>query len=313
MNYPTELYLDYLNDALIYETIYINYAADLVLREALPGAAEVAMQIKKLQASKAGITDPSQLAQINTQIQQLQGTAATAATAAAPGGVTAGRTAGGPGGPQSGADPSVAVTQTPVRDVPGGQSVGMPGGQKAAPTTPAPAGPTGTSSADAIAQNKAKVDMNPVTADTPVPGGDVSTLGQIKQGAADTVEKGKELAGDLATKAKEVGGDVVSKGAELGKQAGDVVSTKLQGLGTDPSVAGGVGSAIQAVTGSPLGLAALGGAAAFGGYKLYKRFMSKSASACRGYSGGDKTSCMRSYMDAKRNQAQTRGSAVGAT
>jgi hypothetical protein len=59
-------------------------------------------------------------------------------------------------------------------------------------------------------------------------------------------------------------------------------------------------------------MAALGGAAAFGGYKLYKRFLSKSARSCRGYSGASKTSCMKSYMNAKKGQTSARGTEVAA-
>ena len=80
--------------------------------------------------------------------------------------------------------------------------------------------------------------------------------------------------------------------------------------GVDPTLAKGLGDAL----GGPLGMAALGGAAAFGGYKLYKRFLSKSARSCRGYSGADKTGCMKSYMNAKKGQAATRGADIaGAT
>jgi hypothetical protein len=89
------------------------------------------------------------------------------------------------------------------------------------------------------------------------------------------------------------------------------VETGLQKIGVSPDTAAKVGTqaggAAQTVASSPLGMAALGGAAAFGGYKLYKRFLSKSARACRGYSGSQKTACMKSYMDAKRGQASSRG------
>jgi len=41
------------------------------------------------------------------------------------------------------------------------------------------------------------------------------------------------------------------------------------------------------------GKAAIGAAAAYGGYKLYKRYMSKAAKKCRGLSGDEKTLCLR--------------------
>jgi hypothetical protein len=285
MNYATEIYLDYLNNAVIYEAIYTDYVFDLIL-EVVPanaGVNPILAQIKQLQAQRAGVTDPSQLSQINAQISQLQGQVSNFFKV-----------------PAAQAAPSVAPTSAPVRSTPGGQATGTPGGQKTgAATKQAPA--QGTEKDLSAAQGTGPKDT------TNVPG--AQPPGVVPQDPS-LLTKAKDAAGDVADKAKEVGGDIVDKGAEIGKTVGDAASTGLQKMGADPGVAGGVSSAIQAVGGSPLGLAALGGAAAYGGYKLYKRFMSKSATACRGYSGGDKTACMKSYMDAKRNQAQSRGAAV---
>lgn len=104
----------------------------------------------------------------------------------------------------------------------------------------------------------------------------------------------------------------MSTAVDGGAGVAGAVQKGLHNVGVDPAAATSAGQTAGAVVGSPLGAAALGGVAAFGGYKLYKRFMSKSARACRGYSGGQKTACMKSYMDAKRGQTQSRGvEAVG--
>ena len=221
---------------------------------------------------------------------------------------------------------------------PGGSGAGavVPGTEKqlqAAQGAPKelPGATPGAPSAKAVAQNKQAVDMTPDPRDMPVPGGDVSTMGQVKQTAADTLEKGKELGAKGLEKGKELATqagekikaadtavkDVLPQGAQqaldtAGTAAGQTAQTVAGKLGAGADTAGAVGQAAQAVASSPLGLAALGGAAAYGGYKLYKRFLSKSATACKGYSGPDKTACMKSYMDAKRNQGQVRGAATPA-
>ncbi|MGD2071934.1 MAG: hypothetical protein PVG65_00385 [Candidatus Thorarchaeota archaeon] len=52
-----------------------------------------------------------------------------------------------------------------------------------------------------------------------------------------------------------------------------------------------------------LGAAVLVSLAIFGSYKVYKRFFSKAAKACRGLSGKDKSACMKKHKrDARMNQ-----------
>jgi hypothetical protein len=109
-----------------------------------------------------------------------------------------------------------------------------------------------------------------------------------------------------------VGGKAVDALGQAGQAASKGAETVASKLGASPETVSGVAGAAKAVASSPIGMAALGGAAAFGGYKLYKRFLSKSARACRGYSGTAKTSCMKSFMNAKKGQTATRGSEVAA-
>ena len=129
------------------------------------------------------------------------------------------------------------------------------------------------------------------------------------------MQQAQDVAGQAGTAVKGAYGtaqQTIAKGAETAVGA---AKTGAEKLGVSPETLAKVdpSSVAQAVT-SPIGMAAMGGAAAFGGYKLYKRFLSKSARACRGYSGDAKTSCMKSYMGAKKGQAATRGTDVaGAT
>ncbi len=139
-----------------------------------------------------------------------------------------------------------------------------------------------------------------------VAGQGIAATGQVMK-TADTAIKGvmqKDVTG--------IGQQAVTGLGKAGELAGKGAETVAGKLGAGPETVGAVGQAAQAVAGSPIGMAALGGAAAFGGYKLYKRFLSKSARACRGYSGGAKTSCMKSFMNAKKGQATTRGADVAA-
>jgi aryl carrier-like protein len=137
---------------------------------------------------------------------------------------------------------------------------------------------------------------------------------QIQQGYETSKQAASDVGQNIMSRAKDIAGHP-STPLPSGMAGPPVPGTGLAGaaqtgmtkLGVSPETAGGVGHAIQAIGASPLGFAALGGAAAYGGYKLYKRFLSKSATACRGYSGADKTACMKSFMTAKRNQAASRG------
>jgi hypothetical protein len=147
-------------------------------------------------------------------------------------------------------------------------------------------------------------------------------LASAKQSLGDVASHGVQAAGqamktsDTAIKGAMkqdvtgVGGKAVDALGKAGEVAGKGAETVASKLGASPETVSGVAGAAKAVVGSPLGMVALGGAAAFGGYKLYKRFLSKSARACTGYSGAAKTSCMKSYMNAKKGQASTRGAAV---
>lgn len=130
------------------------------------------------------------------------------------------------------------------------------------------------------------------------------------KGAMDTADTA--LKGAMKQDVTGVGGQAVDALSTAGQAAGKAATDVASKVGASPETAGAVGQAAQAVAGSPLGMAALGGAAAFGGYKLYKRFLSKSARACRGYSGAAKTSCMKSFMNAKKGQTSMRGAEVAA-
>lgn len=141
--------------------------------------------------------------------------------------------------------------------------------------------------------------------------GDVASQGVAATGQA-MQTAGTAIKGAMQKDVTGVGGQVVSGLGKAGEVAGKGAETVAGKLGAAPETAGAVGQAAQAVAGSPIGMAALGGAAAFGGYKLYKRFLSKSARACRGYSGTAKTSCMKSFMNAKKGQASARGADVAA-
>jgi hypothetical protein len=138
----------------------------------------------------------------------------------------------------------------------------------------------------------------------------VQTAVPAVKGAMDTADTA--IKGAMQKDVTGVGGQAVDALTTAGKTAGGAASTVASKVGASPETAGAAGQAAQAVVSSPLGMAALGGAAAFGGYKLYKRFLSKSARACRGYSGSAKSGCMKSFMNAKKGQASVRGADVAA-
>ena len=150
-----------------------------------------------------------------------------------------------------------AMTQPGYGASAAGKSAGATDITKAtwSPRTGGEGDPTGASSAKSIAQNKAGVSPSP--ADSPVPGGDVSTLGQLKQGAADTLASIKA------------------------------------GIN---SAADAVSSFAKTPAGWAVGGAALAALLAYGSAKTYKRFFSKAAGACRGMGGPAKTDCMKKYQ-----------------
>lgn len=303
MNYVTELYLDYLENKFIYEDIYNTFAVKYFIQEvASPEQLRSAISsqqstLNKLVQQKAdlmakGIDNPQIMGAIDAKIK------ATGSTI---------------GKMKDGLAKSPEMKGIP--DQPAGGST-----QADIPAAPVPKGTPTTTPGEIQAKAAAKppeVSVAPKEAPvTTTPGATPAPTGSQVPGVVpqhpSLATQAQQTAGDLTSKAGEVGKSIVAKGAEVSKDVGGAVSTGLQKIGASPETGGAASSAIQAIGSSPLGLAALGGAAAFGGYKLYKRFMSKSATACRGYSGADKTACMRSYMDAKRNQAQTRGAEAGA-
>lgn len=320
MSYLTESYLDFLDNQILYEYMYFEKAINYFSEQGTAGTplnpaqisqhlAKTAEYIKGLTAQKARFSHmPEVVKKIDVKL---------ASAEKARDMLTKGKAS--------------ALVDPRHAPVPGGEVT---------PPAAAPKPP-------------------PVTADTPVPGGDVSKLGQIQQAAKDTGEKvvagakqagekvvqGAKSAADTAVqkvqgadtavtgamakaplgqkalgKMQDVAGNVSQPAAPLpagvaGPPAPPVAGTGAAGaaqdaatqVGASAPTAAGVGGAVKAVAQSPLGMAALGGAAAFGGYKLYKRFLSKGARACRGYSGSQKTACMKSYMNAKKGQVGSRG------
>jgi len=320
----TDLYLNYLNEQEIYQDIYEDLAFDVFVQEISPAQLKGLIgkeqsYLKQLAQQKAKFADnPQVVAAIDAKIKAS--------------GVSLGKlqnkltkspeAAGMPDQPAGGA----SQADIPAAPVPP-ETPTVTAKQLAQQKAAAAKTPQGTEKDLQAAQGAPKTQAPP--AEVPA-AQDPSLYQQGKDLAAQGVEKGKELGGQAVDKAKEVGGQVADKVKDAdtaikgalpepatqaldtaGQAAGQAAQTVAGKVGADPGTAGAIGSAATAIGGSPLGLAALGGAAAYGGYKLYKRFMSKSATACKGYSGPDKTSCMKSYMDAKRNQAQTRGAEAG--
>jgi hypothetical protein len=184
----------------------------------------------------------------------------------------------------------------------------MPKGPGAGPGKPAPE-PVAQPAAPVTQPAQPPVTTAPVTQPAQPPA-QPGAWDQVTQGAKNigSAVAGKVKAADTALRGTSVGQQVTQAVQPYATQAAGAAKAGLTKLGVSQGTAGGIGQAIQSIGASPLGLAALGGAAAYGGYKLYKRFLSKSATACRGYSGADKTACMKSFMTAKRNQAASRGS-----
>jgi hypothetical protein len=320
----TELYLDYLNNKESYQELYENLAFSVFIQEVSPAQLRNLIgkeqdYLNKLVQQKARFADnPQVAAAIDAKIKATGATLGKLQTK-----LKSSPEAGGMPDQPAGAPTQADIPAAPVPPETPTMSLAQAKQQKA--------------TADTISQRPKTSDVAKPDTGTPQDYGavgttppppvpqDLSLTQQIGQG----VDKAKELAGQGVDKAKELGGQVMDKAKDIagapsqplptgmagppapGTGLAGGAETGLQSVGVSPDVAGGVGSAIQAVGASPLGLAALGGAAAYGGYKLYKRFLSKSATACRGYSGADKTACMKSYMDAKRNQAQTRGAEAG--
>ena len=321
MSYAADLYLDYLDEKETYQEIYEDLAYQVFVEKTLtPDMLKSLIQkqqsyINQLAQQKARFADnPQVVAAIDAKLKTAGASLGKLQQKMTDMPVAAKQPADIPAPPtaepikplpdipkpptdqpiQKTADIPKPPTDKPVDPAaipePGGRATGLKGGEK----TPAPA-PEPTT--------VAKPDLG-TPADYGVVG---STPPKVIPQDPSLAQQAGQAVSTAAGKAKELGGDILAKGTELGTQAGQAATSGLTKAGVDPTVAGGVGSAIQAVGASPLGLAALGGAAAFGGYKLYKRFLSKSATACKGYSGPDKTACMKSYMNAKKNQAATRG------
>ena len=327
MSYLIESYLDFLDNQILYEYMYLERALKYLNEQTPLNPAEISSHLAKnaeylkgLIAQKARFSHmPEVVKKINAKIAGAEQTKDM---------LTKAKTS--------------ALTSPRNAPVPGGEVTPPP----ATANTPVPSGTV-------------KPPAPEVTANTPVPGGDVSKVGQLQQAAKDTGEKvvaGAKEAGEKAVQGAKTAGQTVSQkvgaadtaikqkmaGTDVGQQAlgkmqdvaGNIsqpaaqlptgvagppappiagtgaagaAQTAAQKVGASPETAAGLGGAVKAVAASPLGMAALGGAAAFGGYKLYKRFLSKSARACRGYSGSQKTACMKSYMDAKKGQVSSRG------
>jgi len=332
MNYVTEMYLDYLEEAEEYQNIfeYFLIEATPLTPEKLQGyLTQHQSKLQDLIQHKAnlvsGNANPQTIAAVDANIkamsstvQQLQAKAATFAPAGATvPGVVPMKSGGGPPETSPTGQAQAQIAATPPDPAQQLAKIQNPTGGRTGPRTDPGTGAT----APTTTSPRADVAAPPV---------DVPIGQQIQQTASDAAAGVKQAGQDVAAKGKELGQDVMTKSGEIagapsqalppgvagppapGTGLAGGAETGLTGVGVDPGTAGGVGSAIQAVGTSPLGMAALGGAAAFGGYKLYKRFLSKGARACRGYSGDAKTSCMKSYMGAKKGQASMRGAETAA-
>lgn len=309
MTYLIESYLDFLDNQILYEYMYfertlkyLNEQTPLSPVEISRHLAKNAEYLKGLAAQKARFSHmPEVVKKINAKIAGAEQTKDLLTKAK-----------------------SSALVNPRNTPVPGGEVTPPP----ATANTPVPGGDV---SKIGQLQQTAKDTGEKVVAGAKQAGEKVVSgakqAGQTavqKVQTADTAVKGamaKSPVGQQAlSKMQDVGGSVSQPAAQLpagvaGPPAPPVVGTGvaggvekgLQQVGAEPTTAAAAGTAAKAVATSPLGMAALGGAAAFGGYKLYKRFLSKSARACRGYSGSQKTACMKSFMDAKKGQISSRG------
>ena len=80
------------------------------------------------------------------------------------------------------------------------------------------------------------------------------------------------------------------KAGKTAAQGPDIVKTAAKKV--DPAVAKKAGVSLKSL-GGKAALVGAGAAAAYGGYKLYKRHFSKAAQKCKGKSGAERTLCLQ--------------------
>ena len=333
MNYMTEMYLDYLEEAPEYENIYNLFLEYWVLHEIpVKLSTDVAAKLKQLIANKNAAEaagNASQVATLNAQINSLTTGAQAAYATGAPAAAAVAQNKAAVAMPTAGAPSAKAIAQNKADMDIATRSGGTPQTAFKQQTDTLDTAAIAPSGARPSTFDPAGVDKVQTAADTAAKtAADQAAL--AKDAASLKTASGQQAAGaavkpevtppagvdpdSLRGQATDVAGRVGDAVKGAYDTASGAVASGTQGAlskaGVDPTLAQGLGQAM----GSPLGMAALGGAAAFGGYKLYKRFLSKSARSCRGYSGADKTGCMKSYMNAKKGQAATRGADIaGAT
>lgn len=122
------------------------------------------------------------------------------------------------------------------------------------------------------------------------------TLGRLTKHYNTIKQQASAVAGDVAKKASEVGAQASKKASEVG---GEVAKGAKGIAGKVSKGAGELAGKAKELAKTPGAKYAAAGviaaAAALASYKVYKRFFSQAAQACKGKSGSEKTSCMNAY------------------
>jgi hypothetical protein len=315
MNYVTEMYLNFLDERDDYQNIYENFLLEYLLNEVKP-LTQSGLQgfltkekgaLANLQQHKANLVSqnarPEVIAAVDAKIQAVTATVGKLGQKIA-----------------STADTPLRGSQIPdviPMDVKAGLSKPPPGDPgipylvgKEAPSVAQQARARATPPDPQTQIDRAAMPHGSRTAPRGKPEPKDTTTHSPRTDKPAEPETFAQQATDTAKDVYAGAQDVVGKTA---KDVAGAVKSGAEKLGVSPETVAKIDpGTVASAAASPLGMAALGGAAAFGGYKLYKRFLSKGARACRGYSGTAKTSCMKSYMGAKKGQASMRGAETAA-
>lgn len=123
-----------------------------------------------------------------------------------------------------------------------------------------------------------------------------ATLAKITKHYNTVKQQASAVAGDVAKKASEVGAQASKKASEVGA---DVAKGARGVAGKISKGAGDLAGKAKELASTPgakyAAVGVIAAAAALASYKVYKRFFSQAAKACKGKSGSEKTACMNAY------------------